>query len=536
MTFGRRLHCTGTRLLAAVLLAALLGAVSGARAETPRPPPSRTIDGFSIDSARVAAAYGARPERRVWTGSTEAVARADAVLAFLARAYEDGLDPHDYAIEPLARRLAGPERMDDDTELLFTHALLEYVRDMKTGRVAPRNFDPNLYVAPPAVDLTVLYESIVSAPHPVARVAALAPAHPEYRRLRRALAEYRQIRDRGGFTPVPAGPSLRQGDQDERVADLRQRLTEEGYLAASTETTYTASVQAAVGRFQANHGLEVDGIAGRRTLAAMNESVDEHIRMLILNLERWRWLPDDLGRRHVRVNIADFSVRAMEGSREVGRAKAIVGKPARMTPVFSSVITQVLFQPYWYVPERIAREDILPQLQRNPAFLAAERFTVFRREGARLVRVDEPIDWGALTATKPFPYVLRQDTGPRNALGPIKFDIVNDWDIYMHGTPAQHLFASTERAYSSGCIRLETPLDLAHFIFEHDPSVDRERIDALYYQAAREPQGPPVIVPLSEPIPVHILYWTAWADEAGDVHFVGDVYGRDRLLAKALSL
>lgn len=490
------------------------------------------VDGFTLDTQALEAFYRLRGGRPVWLDD---MPRADQALEFLAQSDRDGLHPQDYAIVPLARRLASADRTAVDTELLLTHSLLHYVTDMKVGRAAPAKSNPQLFVYPRSLDAPALLAAAVTAPSLAAALAALAPGYPEYRRLREALAQYRAIAAAGGYTRVAPGAVLRPGMHGSRVAALRTRLAEEGYLAAATGDAFDDAAAQALKRFQSNHGLAEDGRAGPRTVRRLNESTAHHIGDLELNLERWRWLPDDLGRRHIRVNIAGFSVRAYEDGREVLRMRAVVGKPARMTPEFSSVLTDVIFQPQWYVPERIAREDLLPKLQVNPRYLADEGFTVLARdERGRLVARMPPEDWSRVSRDAPFPYVLRQAAGPANALGPVRYSIQNDWDIYMHGTPATRLFSAEERAFSSGCIRLEQPLELAYFVLKGVPEYDRSRIDTVYYRDVSATDAQPLRVTLAEPIPIHVVYWTAWADEDGSVHFVDDVYGRDAELARAL--
>ncbi|MGH7539366.1 MAG: L,D-transpeptidase family protein, partial [Gemmatimonadota bacterium] len=285
----------------------------------------------------------------------------------------------------------------------------------------------------------------------------------------------------------------------------------------------------AVLRFQGRHGLDADGVVGGSTIAALNVPAEDRASQIEVNLERWRWLPADLGSRHIEVNIAGFGVEVVDRGRPVLRLRAIVGRHYTQTPSFSATLRYLVFAPFWHVPWSIAVREEFPRFQRDPGLLAAERFMLIDRE------TNEPVDpttveWAASTpAQLAARYRLRQSPGSRNALGRVKFMFPNPFDVYLHDTPGRELFARTTRAFSHGCIRVERPLDLAAFLLESQ-GWTRERI----LGAAEGTEETTVV--LDRPLPVHVLYWTAWIDPAeGTLHFREDVYGRDERVLQALA-
>ncbi|HWR97295.1 MAG TPA: L,D-transpeptidase family protein, partial [Candidatus Methanoperedens sp.] len=285
----------------------------------------------------------------------------------------------------------------------------------------------------------------------------------------------------------------------------------------------------ALRRFQARHGLETDAIVGRRTIAALNTPALLRARQIEANLERLRWLPTHLGQRHLVVNIPDFKLVATEDSAPTLSMRVIAGRQTRRTPFFTGEITSILVNPPWTVPAKIALEDKLPLILNDREFLALAGFKVFARTGKAWREIDPAdVDWARLPK-KRFPYLLRQEPGPQNALGRLKFQIPNRHDIYLHDTPSHGLFARADRAFSSGCIRVERAVDLAARLLAPDPAWTREKIEATI--AA----GETVSVPLKEPLPVYLLYVTAWVDPDGSLQFREDVYGRDAALLEALA-
>ena len=280
--------------------------------------------------------------------------------------------------------------------------------------------------------------------------------------------------------------------------------------------------------FQSRHGLEVDGVVGPATLAALNTSLEEKVKRIRLNLERWRWMPEDLGSRHVQVNIADFQLIAFEQGQVVLEMKIIAGRDYRQTPVFSDRISYMVLNPSWYVPQSIAVKDKLPLIKKNPGYLAQQRIKVYSSWKGDAKEINPYyIDWSKVSASN-FYYRLRQSPGPNNALGRIKFMFPNRFNVYLHDTPSRELFNKTNRTFSSGCIRIQYPEELALYLLKDDPRWNQERLHKALNSMKEQS------IRLLSPVPVHLLYWTVFVDNDGVVQFRNDIYGRDAQLAKAL--
>ncbi len=481
--------------------------------------------------AAVREVYARRANRPYWVGSEQGAARIDELLQILDRAASEGLEPADYASAEIRARIGRdtPQALAE-LELLASRELLRYASDLRTGRLATRNVDPEIFIKPGKIDHERILEDALQSQNLTRFLGDLAPSNPFYRRLRRTLKEYRALAASGGWPALPEGPSLNPGMDDPRVSALRRRLELSGDLSPGSDRGdhYGAALEIAVRQVQRRHGLDVDGVVGAKTLAALNVPVAQRIEQIVINMERWRWMPDDLGDRYILVNLAGFEAEVIEDGRVILDMKVVVGRDYRRTPIFSGRMTYMDFNPFWTVPPKIARQDILPKLKKDAGYLADQGIEVFSGWDSQARKLDPAeLDWPSVES-KGFRYKLRQLPGPKNALGRVKFMFPNEFDVYLHDTPSRELFARTVRTFSSGCIRLEKPMELAEYLLRDAAGWSPARIDEVVAS------GKTTTVNLPAPIPVHLTYSTVWAGEGGTVHFRADVYGRDALLRRAL--
>jgi murein L,D-transpeptidase YcbB/YkuD len=410
-------------------------------------------------------------------------------------------------------------------------AFLRYAGDLREGRLNPERLKAKLSWDRPALAPVSALQSAMRSDDLDAHLDRLVPATPMYRELRRLLREYRALADRGGWPTLAEGDTLEPGMTGPRVAALRQRLSASGDITVydSDPDQFDAGLEQAVRRFQKRHGLSVDGLVGPNTYAALNVPVEARIRQIEVNMERWRWMPDDLGRRYVMVNLAGQQVELVDSGFTELRMRAVVGKPYRETPVFSDTMTYLDFNPTWTVPPTILEEDIVPKLRENPQYLAQNDMTLYAGWSADAPVLDPTmIDWERVNP-KLLPYRIVQAPGPENPLGQVKFMFPNRHHIYLHDTPSRHLFDRPVRAFSSGCIRVAEPAKLAEAVLEGTKGWDIARVKAEMADAR------PNRVRLADPLPVHLTYSTVWVGEGGTVNFRPDLYGRDARLAEALT-
>jgi murein L,D-transpeptidase YcbB/YkuD len=488
------------------------------------------VFGLDVDDERlfqVYAIYHHRDFTPIWVRDDGPKTKGRALLDALMSADLEGLVPSDYQVGRISELM---ERTDvrslAELELQLTRAFLDYGRDLSAGRISPAEVDRDTHLTPVPVDAAILLDGAERADDILPYLASLAPQTPEYDRLRDKLAELRERAEDGGWPTVPAGATLKPGMDDARVPALRAYLAAVGDYKGDpedTSTVFDAELVEAVKAFQARHGIDVDGAVGPATLAAINTPIEERIETLALNLERRRWMPDDLGERYVFVNLADQFLKVVDGGRTIHDARLVVGKPYSRTPVFSDSIKYVVINPDWTVPASIARSEYLPRLRAAPGSLAAQGFEILA--GGQPID-PRSVDWSKVTASD-FPYTLRQQPGPNNALGAIKFMFPNPFNVYLHDTPATSLFERSQRTFSHGCMRVENPLDLGAIVLGPQ-GWTRERIDQVVKS------GKKTVVTLEHPLPIHITYLTAWVNKDGSVHFRNDVYGRDQRLREAL--
>ncbi len=402
------------------------------------------------------------------------------LVSALGKAAADGLNPKDYseiAFEALPN-LSGEED-EAGAELALSQSFLRMARDLSGGRTSPSLNSTSIVIERKNIDagkwLGIARDSGASA-----AFSTLRPRHGQYGKLRQLLATYRNFDSIGGWEPVPAGPTLKPGMRDARVAAMRASLAGRGYkgLTDGDASLYDPALINAVKTFQLNNGVEDDGVVGKGTLAILNVSAEARIRQIIVNMERWRWLPNDLGARHVLVNQAGFELFLTDKGKTVDRRRVIVGKPFHATPMFSDRIGYAEFNPTWTVSADIAKAEFLSKLQEDPGYLAANDYILYSGWAEGAPEIDPySVDWNAIKGK--FPYRIVQQPGKKNALGVVKFMFPNKFNIYLHDTPSRQLFAKTGRAFSHGCIRVSKPMDFAEKLFGLDQKLSRAQMDAI---------------------------------------------------------
>ena len=455
----------------------------------------------------------------------------------VARAAEDGLIPADYHQAGIQAALLepdtplGPEQALDN-DILFSDALILLGEHILHGKVDGRDVEEKEGLAMGTVaEIDVdYYLQLLRSGRIAEAMRARAPQHPGYLALRQNLARYRQMAARGDWPPVPAGPSLKPGMSGERVAALKARLAASGELAASAATgdRYDEELSAAVQRFQLRYGLEADGMTGRQTLAALNTPIAERIEQIRVNLERTRWILHDMPASAVLVDIAGFRLHYRHNGKLLWSSRVMVGQPLNQTPVFRSAITYLVLNPTWTIPPDMLKNETIPKILQDSSYLRRERLKIYDFNGAPVPA--GRIDWSRYRS-KGFPYVIRQDAGPDNALGRIKFMFPNPYHVYLHDTPSKGLFDRNSRALSHGCIRVQSPLDLGRMILANDTGnpTTVQRFDTIL------DNGTTTGIALKTPLPLFLLYTTAQDDGNGGITFSPDVYGRDAAVIRALN-
>jgi murein L,D-transpeptidase YcbB/YkuD len=451
--------------------------------------------------------YKERDYRPAWLKDGTLRPSAHALLAAVDGLGVHGLEPERYAPNPaeLAAFDSGREAWPTalaDRDLRLSFVLLRAAHDLLEGRLSPRGASAYWAAAPVAeIDGPRVLRVAAERQEPDTVLGALSPAHSQYRALLDALDRHRALALAGGWPPLPELPLLRRGLRHPGVVPLRERLAASRDLAAGSfaaePALFDRALEQALKAFQARHGLAAHGRLDASTRAALDVPVEERIAQIELNLERWRWLPHDLGPRHVLVNVAAFELHAVDRGRRTERMKVVSGRAGETpTPIFSAEMTTVVFSPWWNVPPRIAAEEIVPAVARSSAYLGRRGL---QRDGPR----------------------FRQPPGPRNPMGAVKFQLPNPFHVFLHDTPEDALFARARRDLSHGCVRVERPLALARWALDDPRKWTGRRIQAA--MNARVERA----VALPRGIPVHVAYFTVWVEDDGAVRFLPDAYGHD---------
>ncbi len=472
--------------------------------------------------------YRARDFQGIWTGSTgRDRTRRNALMAAFSEAGDHGLPTGRYNPDTIMAQLRAATTPADQgrMEVELSRLFLQYARDIQTGVLVPGRVVSHIEREVPYRSrlgtLTAFEQS-----SPAAFLRALAPSAPEYTRLMREKLRLERLMAQGGYGPTVSAGSLAPGASGQSVVNLRNRLILMGFMARSATQTYDASIQAGVQRFQQAHGLVADGVAGAGTMRELNVPLGNRLQQVIVAMERERWINRPRGTRHVWVNLTDFTARIVDNDRVTFETRSVIGATQgdRQSPEFSDVMEFMVINPSWYVPRSIVVGEYLPMLQRNSG--AVSHIEITDRNGRRINR--GAVNFSRFNASN-FPYSMRQPPSRGNALGQVKFMFPNQYNIYLHDTPSQSLFAREVRAFSHGCIRLNDPFDFAYALLAKQTANPEE-----FFQS-RLRTGAETRVDLTDPVPVHIVYRTAFTNVTGELNFRRDVYSRDSRIWNALA-
>ncbi len=514
------------RFMMTALTSALALGAGMARASTLPSAFTQALAAAAGGDAAVSGFYRDRAYQTLWTGEADADRRA-AVLQAFDSAADHGLPAPRYDAAALRAAFTNAQTEGDlgRLEVAMTTAILAFARDLSSGALEPIKVDDGIKREIVRPDPALILSQISGAGY-ATYLAGLAPASPDYSRLMAEKLTLEAVIVAGGFGPTINADEVKSDAKGAAVVALRDRLVALNYLDRSFTESYDSEIQASVQRFQLNNGITPDGVAGKATVEALNQPAENRLKAVIVAMERVRWMGNaDLGARHIWVNQPDFTAKVVDDGAVTFETRVVIGKIGHDTqsPEFSDTMEFLVVNPTWSVPRSIVVKEYLPQFQRNPN--AQGQLQLLDRSGHVVDRGS--VDFAAYTASN-FPYALRQPPEDGNALGKVKFMFPNPYNIYLHDTPTKSLFAKEVRAFSHGCIRVGSPFDLAYFLLSRQ-SDDPKGLFASYLHGGRE-----ATLNLDQPIPVHLVYFTAWPDDQGRIGYRRDIYSRDAKLFAAL--
>ena len=500
--------------------------------------------------------YGDRNYELAWFRDNEIVPEAEKFLNVINEASKEGLQPKNYLLldfDSLFNKYKGMDGQDSSRlelqkqiDLGLTASYFNYASDFYRGRINPQKSGAvNWNVKKNKIKLHKALQTILKERESTYPYYEFEALHKGYADLREALARYRAIEAKGGWPKVDLGKRkvLAKGDSSAAVIALRKRLNPDKKFneADKSMRIYDEALERQVKQFQMLHGLKEDGVVGGNTLKQLNVPIEDRIDQIMINMERWRWIPKrmvpkNLDQKYVWVNIPEYKLYIYEDPdndpeaereyKEVMNMRVIVGKTMHSTPIFSDKLEYVVMAPYWNVPNSIVENEIKPAMLKNPNYLASQDMEVVTKERNPKQVSPYSIDWASVTQEN-FPYMVRQRPGPENSLGAVKFLFPNEYNVYLHDTPADQLFSQNQRDFSHGCVRLEKPIELAKYMLRDMPEWDESRIRSTING------GEEKWVTLPKRVQVYIVYFTSWVDKDGNVHFREDLYGHDKKLKQA---
>jgi len=508
-----------------IFLAQLLLGVGGAAAQVTAF--KQAVAEAAAKDRDLAAFYQTNGFAGVWTGDgTADKARRVALFDAIRSAEDHGLPAARYDAQALMAQLKSARSARDLglADVALSQVFLRLARDMQTGVLVPGQVDDDIKRQVPYRDRMSYLTSFLQS-SPAAFFRALPPQSNEYARLMKEKLRLERLADTGGWGPTVPAEAVKPGQSGAAVTALRNRLVAMGFLDRSATLVYDEDMLHAVQRFQLAHGLTADGVAGPGTMAEINVPVQDRLKSVTVAMERERWLNMPLGERHITVNLTDFHARIIDGDSVSFETRVVIGKNTgdRRSPEFSDEMDHMVINPTWHVPRSIAVKEYLPQMKRNPN--AVSHLKLYNNRGQQVSR--GAVNFAAYNASN-FPFAIKQPPSQSNALGLVKFMFPNKYNIYLHDTPAKDLFSREVRAYSHGCVRVHKPFELAYTLLskqEANPKGTFHRI----LDTGRETR-----VNLEQPVPVHIIYRTAFTQAKGPMQYRRDVYGRDARIWDAL--
>jgi murein L,D-transpeptidase YcbB/YkuD len=473
------------------------------------------------ERAALTAFYESRQYKPLWVTPNGFASSAEKVIAEIRAADDWGLKASDFMVPTLAGTAGEAERADAEVDLAL--AVLKYARFARGGRLDPRSLTKFLDRSPPVLEPQTVLDQISAAPDASLWLRGQHPQHPQFERLRQKyLTMTRSSRAVADVPKVPKGPTLEPGKHHAHIALVRARL---GLAETAENDVYDDTLEQKVIAFQIERGLKVrNGKIDAATRQALNSIEFGSARRILSNMEQWRWMPDELGGYHVWVNIPDFIIRVVENGKVIHAERIVVGKSDTQTPIFSDAMEQIIFHPFWGVPDSIKRNELQPNLAAGGAILARQGLKVQYR--GRDVDPNS-VDWQTADMRN---FHIYQPPGPSNVLGVVKFRFPNKHDVYFHDTSQKSLFNASVRMFSHGCMRVQNPVRLAELLLAHDRNMPKERVRALTAPGAPKDNQ----INLNNRFPVHITYFTATADDDGKVTYRSDVYGHEERIALAL--
>ncbi len=471
--------------------------------------------------------YGARHFEPIWleegqNGEANFSKRAQQIIELFKNSYLLGLNPDDYLVDDINLQLVGSEAADlAKVETIFSDIVLKFAQHLYGGRINPKKVSPFIDYKVNKVDRSELLLKLINSDNPVQILLSLEPKHKEYALLKSALARYYDGSAEQAII-IPGGKILRLDDRDERIELIRQRLGLE--ITDANKNLFDETLLLAVEKFQQNMGLNIDGVIGPATIAALNGGNATTKEDIIANMERWRWMPRDLGDFNVFVNIPQFRLEIFDKGKAVHSTRVIVGKVKFKTPVFSDEIEHIVVNPYWNIPRSILNNELAPSIKSNPNFLNSQNMELLL--GGKTIDATK-IDWSETSLDK---FHVRQRPGKNNALGSVKFLFPNKHAVYLHDTPAKSLFSRSTRAFSHGCVRVKDPWGFAEALLQYEPKISFASLVSQRGGAKERWNN------VSKHIPVHLAYFTLRADENGSIRSYYDIYGHNERLKQLLGL